>query len=176
MLGCSNLASLPSNWFNSLCLFHNLLPTCATDPYFTYISTLSCMLATGHNDHAHITEYYCVHSSLVHNNPSSATESWHKPILFSHILDWFDLVCHKFDHRSSLRKLNLILNNKTIYLFVFDHAYDSLYFTYTCNLSCLMYSRYIFLVNKNNTTCSLYIYFAYTLFFLFLPLIRGQIF
>jgi hypothetical protein len=144
MLGCSNLANLPSNWLNSLCLFHNLLPTCATDPYFTYISTLSSMLPVGHNDHAHITEYYCVRSSLVHHNPSSTAESWHEPIFFSHFLDWFDLVHHKFDHRSSLQKLNLILNNKTIYLFVFHHDYDYLYFTYTCNLSCLMYSRYIF--------------------------------
>jgi hypothetical protein len=57
ILGCSNLASLQSNWLYSLCLFHNLLPTCATNPYFTYICKLSCKLPTGHNDHAHITEY-----------------------------------------------------------------------------------------------------------------------
>ena len=84
-------------------------------------------------------------------------------------MNWFDLV-HKFDHRSSLRKLNLILKNKTIYLVVFHHDHDSLYFTYTCNLSCLMYTGHTFHVNNNNTTCYIYIYFAYTLFFLFLPL------
>jgi hypothetical protein len=51
------------------------------------------------------------------------------------------------------------------------HLYATkMYFTYTCNLSCLMYSRHIFHVNKNNTTCYVYIYSAYTLFFLFLPL------
>jgi hypothetical protein len=33
-----------------------------------------------------------------------------------------------------------------------------------------MYSRHIFHVNKNNTTCYVYTYSAYTLFFLFLPL------
>jgi hypothetical protein len=120
MLGCSNLASLQSNWFNSLCLFHNLLPTCATDPYFTYICKLSCMLPMGHNDHAHIIEYYCVRSSLVHNNPSSTVGAWHQPILMSHLFDWCDLAHTKFDHRSLVKILDLILNNKTIYLFVFS--------------------------------------------------------
>src|SRR4051812_10384632 len=121
------------------------------------ICKLSCILHTEQNDY-------------VHNNRSSAVEAWPESIRFSHSLNWFDLVHHKFDHRSSLRKLNLILNNKIIYLFGFQHDHDSLYFTYTCNLSCLMNSRHIIHVNKNDTTGYVYIYSAYTLFFLFLPL------
>jgi hypothetical protein len=81
LMGCSYLASLHSNWLYSLCLFHNSLPTCATDPHFTYICKLSCMLPTGHNDHAHITEYYCLSSSLVHNNPSNTVGAWIQPMI-----------------------------------------------------------------------------------------------
>ena len=124
---------------------------------FNHICKWRCIFHTGQHDHGHI-------------NKSSAVEAWHESIWFSHILNWLDLV-HKFDHRSSLRKLNLILKNKTIYLVVFHHDHDSLYFTYTCNLSCLMYTEHIFHVNNNYTTCYIYIYFAYTLFFLFLPLL-----
>jgi hypothetical protein len=143
----------------------------ATKIYFTYICKLSCILCNASIDHDR---------SICSTYQCSAAEPWHKPILFSHILDWFDLVHHKFDHQSSLRKLNLILNNMTIYLFVFHHDHDSWYFTYTYNLSCLMYSRHIFHVNKNHTTCSVYIYYVYTLFFLFLSLSsyesRGRLF
>ena len=156
MLDCFNLARIEPKFSYPLCLSQKSLSSYATDLYFTYICKLSCIFHTGQHDHVYI-------------NQSSAVEAWCESIWFSHILNWFDLA-HKFDHRSSLRKLNLILKNKTIYLVVFHHDHDSLYFTYTCNLSCLMYTGHTFPVNNNNTTCYIYIYFVYTLFFLFLPL------
>jgi hypothetical protein len=119
MLECLHSARIQSDFLYPLSLSQHMLHLYATKIYFTYICKLRCILPIGHDDHAHIHEYFCVHSSLVHHNQSSAVGAWHKPILFSDILDWFDLVHHKFDHRSSLRKLNLILNNKNIYLFVF---------------------------------------------------------
>ena len=61
-----------------------------------------------------------------------------------------------FDHRSSIRIFDLILNN--------------MYFTYTCNFSSVFYIGINHRVNKNGTTCYIYIYSAYTLFFSFLPL------
>jgi hypothetical protein len=68
MLGCSILASLHSDLLYLLCLSHTSLPKCATDPYFNYICQLRCILPIGHDDHAHINEYLCVCSSLVHHN------------------------------------------------------------------------------------------------------------
>jgi hypothetical protein len=85
-----------------LSLSQHMLHLYATKIYFTYIFKLSSILYTESIDHICST-YQC-----------SAAKAWHKSILFSHILDWFDLVHHKFDHQSSLRKLNLILNNNTI--------------------------------------------------------------
>ena len=60
-----------------------------------------------------------------HNYQSSAVKAWYKPMLFSHILDWFDLAHNnKYDHRSSVRTLGIILNNKTLYMFVPPHDLD----------------------------------------------------
>ena len=76
----------------------------------------------------------------------SLVQAWYKPHVVLHLLDWFDLVHKKFDHRASVRILDLILNNKSVYIYGYHH--------YT---------------NNNVTICYTYIYSAYTLFFLFLP-------
>jgi len=169
LLDCSDLARLESNFSYPLCLSQILLPKCATDLYFTYICKLSCMFLARHNDDAHITNHICVCSSHVYISQSSAVDARYKPILFTHLLDWFDLACTKFDHRSSMRTLDLILNNKTLYIFVHYNDYDFICFTYTCNLSCSVYIANSMYDDNNDTTCYIYIYFAYTLFFLFLP-------
>jgi hypothetical protein len=106
MCGCSTLASLQSDLLCLLCLSHTSLPKCATDPYFSYICKSRCILPIGHDDHAHINEYFSVRSSLVHHNQSSATGAWYNPTLFSYLFEWFDLAHNKFDHRASVRTLD----------------------------------------------------------------------
>ena len=108
------------------------------------------------------------------------------------MLRWFYHDSKKIDHRSSVRTLDLILNNKLFYICVSHFDHDSLSFTYTCNYDYLLlsfllfpYDNYMcytcnfscFLSFENNhtnykhdTTCYIYKYFAYTLFFFFLPL------
>ena len=162
MLDCSILSRIESDLSYPLCLSQNVFHVCATDLCFTYICKLSCILYAASHGHDRIT-----------------------------ILDWFDLSCSKFDHRSSVRILDLILNNKTSYIFV-THCHNYMNFTYTCNNDCQKLRYCLFLyhncvlytcnlrcilhvgnnthVNKNDTTCYTYIYSAYTLFFLFLPL------
>ena len=98
----------------------------------------------------------------------------------------------QFDHRSFVRTLGLILNNKLLYICVSHLDHDTLRFNYICNYDCLFlrfplfpYENYMcyacnfscFLSFENNhtvykqdTTCYIYIYFVYTLFSLFLPL------
>ena len=86
MLDCSNLSRIKSDLSYILCFAQTFLSTSATDVNFTYICKLSCMSYTGHNDHVDITNRMCVHSSLV------------------------GLAYSKFDHRSSVRTLDLLLN------------------------------------------------------------------
>lgn len=134
----------------------------ATDVYFTYICKLSCILYAVSHGHDHI--------SICSTYQSSVVKAWYPISIHLHILDWFDLVYRKFDHRSSVRTLELILNNKTVYIFVPHRDHISKCFTYTCKLSCNLNYKNTHYVHKKDTTCNTYIYSAYTLFFLFLPL------
>jgi hypothetical protein len=68
-----------------------------------------------------------------------------------------------------MRTLDLILHNKTIYIFCPWRAHDYMNFTYICNFSCILSTGNIHQVNKTDTPCYIYIYCAYTLFFLFHP-------
>lgn len=132
----------------------------ATDVYFTYICKLSCILYAASHEHISICSTY----------QSSAVKAWYPLSIHLNILDWFNLVYRKFDHRSSVRTLELILNNKTVYIFVSHRDDISIWFTYTCKLSCNLDYESTTHVRKIDTTFYNYIYYAYMLFFLFLPL------
>ena len=54
-------------------------------------------------------------------------------------LCWVDLIPMSCDHRSSVKTLGLILNNKNIYISVFRYDLDYMNFTYICNFSCIWF-------------------------------------
>jgi hypothetical protein len=159
MLDCSNSSRIESDLSYSLCLSQHMLLLNATNICFTYICKLSCTLYTLSYCHDHI--------SICSTYQSSAVKAWYPISIHLHILDWFTLIYRKFDHRSSVRTLELILHNKTVYIFV-PHRI-SICFTYTCKLSCNLDYENTTHVRKIHTTFYIYIYSAYT-FFLFLPL------
>jgi hypothetical protein len=117
MLGCDDRVSLESDLPYSLGVSYNLLPKCAIDPYFTYISKFSCILYTVSNDQDPIS----VCSTYEHH----AIEAWYSIFVNLYLADWFDLY-----HRSSVKTLHLLLSSKTIYIFVHHRDHDYLNFTY----------------------------------------------
>jgi hypothetical protein len=78
VLECSNSARIESDFSYPLSLSQHMLHLYATKIYFTYICNLSCILCTTSIDHDR---------SICSTYQCSAAEPWHKPILFSHILD-----------------------------------------------------------------------------------------
>ena len=187
LLDCSDLARFAYDYAHPSCLSQ-------TDLCFTYICKLSCILSTGNNGHDYL-PVCAAWSLLCSTYQSSAAEAWYETYDDLHRLDWFDLASTKFDHRSSVRTLDLILNHKILYICVYHFDHDSMNFTYTSNSDCLLlrfswfhYDNYMCYarnfrcilsfennhVHKNDTTCYVYIYSAYTLFFLFLPLSAYQ--
>lgn len=100
LLDCSNVAKSGSDLSYNLYLSQHMLHLYAPESCFTYICKLSCILYDVNNGHDRIP-----------------------------ILDLFDLAYIKFDHRSSVRTLDLILNNKTVYIFGSHLDHDSLCFT-----------------------------------------------
>ena len=88
-LDCLELDRFQPDYTHVFCLPQNLLLTYATDLYFTYICKQSCILNNGNNEH---------------NNIIDCTTFW------------FYLATMKFDHRSSVRTLDLILNNQNLYI------------------------------------------------------------
>ena len=170
----------------SHCLSHALMPSC-TDFRFTYIYKISCVLHTRYITE-HTIDCTTVWSSSCYTYQSSAVEAWYPLSHDLYFLSWVDLATMKFDHRSSVRTLELILNNKNIYLCVFLCALDYMNFTYIrnsdcCLLQCPLFPDeklcYIFaychlgiiiVFSTTDTTGHICIYSAYTLFFLFLPL------
>jgi hypothetical protein len=152
---------IASDFSYSLCLSQHVLPSCAMDLYFIDLCKLKCILDIVCN--------YLHHIYVSYIYQSSATKAWYKPVLFSIVLAWFDPAHNKFDHRASVRTLDLILQSKIVYIFVPRRAHDYMNLTYTCNFSCILFLRSPDHINKNDRTCYICIYCAYTLFFSFLP-------
>jgi hypothetical protein len=127
MLACSDLVRTESDLSHPLCLFKHVLPSCAMDLYFIDLFKLRCILdiVSNYLDHIYVSSIY----------QSSANEAWYKPVLFSNVLAWFDRAHNKFDHRASVRTLDLILQNKIVYIFVPRRPHDYINLTYTCNFS-----------------------------------------
>ena len=125
------------------CLPQQLLHTYAIDLYFTYICNLSCILHNGNNEHDNTFECNTIWSLHCSKFQSSAVETLFPIYTDLHCLDCFDLTTMKFDHRSSVRKLDLVLNNKKFYRVVshLDHAYMN--FTYICNCDCCLLRYYL---------------------------------
>jgi hypothetical protein len=134
VLDCSNSARIESDISYSLCLSPNLLPSCSTDLYFTYICKLSCILYTACNAHDPI--------SVCSTYQRSIVEAWFSPLVNFYLADCFDLAYNKFDHRAFVRTLDLILHNNTIYIFHPRRAHDYMNFTYTCIFVYWAYSSY----------------------------------
>ena len=179
MLDCSALPRFEYVYEHTFCLSQ-------TELYFTYIYKLSCILNTWINDYGHISNCATAWPLLCSKYQSSAVEAWY-PISFDlHMLSWFYHDSMEFDHRSSVRTLDLLLSNKILFLCVYHFNHDYINFTYTCNFSCKFirytvrpYDTCVFYtcnfghtsnVNETDQRCYIYIYYAYTLFFLFLPL------
>ena len=119
MLDCFNSYTIKSDLTYPLCLSQHMLHFNAIDKRFTYICKLSCILYTLSYGHDSI--------PISNTYQSSAVKAWYPTYRYLPILDWFDLVYTKFDHRSSVRTLELLLNNKTIYIYVFLILMVSLY-------------------------------------------------
>ena len=190
-LDCLELARFLHDSTPMFCVPKQFLHIHATDLYITYICKLSCILHNGNNEHDNIIECNTFWSLLCSKYHSSTFEAWYPISTELHYLNWFYLAIMKFDHRSSVRTLDLILNNQNLYIDVSpcDHAYMS--FTYTCNCDCYLVRCYLFScenyvlimcnfcclmscgnnyhVHNNDAPHYRYMYCAYTLFFLFLP-------
>ena len=145
----------------------------ATALDFTYICKVSCILHVANNSMA-------IHMFVLHIRMAQLKHG------IQYMYFW------TFDNRPSMRALDLILNNKTLYMFVPHYDHDNMYFTYTCNydcwflryylfpyehlvfytcnLSCILHIGNLFHDNKNDTTCYIYINYEYPLFVLFLAL------
>jgi hypothetical protein len=119
MSNCADLAVIESD---PLCLSQHLLHLYATAIDFTYICKLSCILHAASNAHEHT--YVC---SIYQ---SGTVEAWYPIYVPLNILNWFDLAYSTFDHQSSVRTLDLILNNKTLYMCVPHSGHDYMNFTY----------------------------------------------
>ena len=98
---------------------------------------------------------------------SGTVEAWYPIYVLMNILDWFDLAYKTFDHRSFVRTLHLILNNKTLYMFVPHSNHDIMYFT--CNYDCLFlryyllpYEHLVFYICNLSCNCILGIIFMTT--------------
>ena len=86
-----------------------------TDLYFTYMCKLSCILNNGNNEHANTIECTTIRSLLCSKYQSSVVEAWYPISTELHCLDCFYLATTKFDHRSSVRTLDLILKKEVIH-------------------------------------------------------------
>ena len=185
LLNCSNHTRFEHDYTHTLCLSQ-------TELYFTYICKLSCILTTWINDQGHLFHGPTAWSLLCSKYQSSAVEAWYPTSFDLPRLNWVYHDSMKFDHRSCVRRLSLILNNKLLYICVSHFDHDSPGFSYICNYDCL-FLRFLFFPydnymcyackfscflsfednhtnSKHDTTCDIYTYFAYMLFFLFLPL------